>query len=166
MFEVRKHILYKDGKVVTQKPSPNHGGVIVPTIIVIHYTGDNSLSGALSWLCAKQSGVSAHLVIAKDGTVYQLLPFNIKGWHAGVSEYNGHSGVNAFSVGIENQGLGDEWPEAQVVANREVISVLSKAYTILDIVGHEDVAMPEGRKVDPGPNYPWDKVTQPSEVEN
>ena len=156
MYEIRNHFLFKDGVQVEYRPSPNRGGEIVPTLIVIHYTGDNSLEGALSWLCAPQSKVSAHVVISKDGTIYQLLPFNIKGWHAGVSSYEGRSGVNSFSVGIENQGIGDEWPEAQVNANRGLISALYAAYPIEDVVGHEDVA--PGRKVDPGPNYPWDKV--------
>jgi N-acetylmuramoyl-L-alanine amidase len=157
MFTVQDHWLYLDGKRVTYRPSPNHGGTITPRVIVVHYTGDNSLAGALSWLCSRKSGVSAHLVIAKDGTVYQLLPFNVRGWHAGASSYDGQSGVNSFSIGIENVGLGDVWPEAQVEANRAIIEVLYAAYGLEDVVGHEDVA--PGRKADPGPRYPWDQVT-------
>jgi len=65
--------------------------------------------------------------------------------------------VNSFSIGIENQGVGDEWPEAQVTANRQVVEALMRAYPdIIDVVGHEDVS--PGRKVDPGPNFPWDDV--------
>jgi N-acetyl-anhydromuramyl-L-alanine amidase AmpD len=33
-----------------------------------------------------------------------------------------------------------------------------ETYAIEDIVGHEDVARPVGRKVDPGPKFPWDKI--------
>lgn len=158
MFEVKNHFLYKDGVQVEYRGSPNTSGEMEPTLIVIHYTGDNSLEGALSWLCATQSQVSAHLVIAKDGTVYQLVPFNIKAWHAGNSSYNGRRGVNSFSIGIENVGFGDEWPKEQVDAIREVLGAISRAYTIEDIVGHEDVA--PGRKTDPGPNFPWNEVTR------
>lgn len=163
-YSVKDHILYLDNIPVRQRPSPNHSGHISPTLIVIHYTGDNSLQGALSWLCSRESGVSSHLVIAKDGTVYQLIPFNQGAWHAGVSEYDGRKYVNSFSVGIENQGMGDVWPDAQVEANRAVIEALGKAYPIDDIVGHSDVAMPPGRKSDPGPNYPWDKVSTVKEA--
>jgi N-acetylmuramoyl-L-alanine amidase len=157
-FTIQDHFLFKDGEQVEYRPSPNHSGEIEPTLIVIHYTGDNSLEGALSWLCATKSQVSAHLVVAKDGTVYQLLPFNIKGWHAGNASYDGRSGVNSFSIGIENVGIGDVWPDEQIEANREIISVLFATYPIVDVVGHEDVA--PGRKTDPGPNYPWNKATK------
>lgn len=51
MYTVKNHLLYKDGERVSSKMSPNHGGVITPEIVVIHYTGSNSLNGALGWLC-------------------------------------------------------------------------------------------------------------------
>jgi N-acetyl-anhydromuramyl-L-alanine amidase AmpD len=150
------YLYYSDGKKVAQRPAVNHGSFIRPRIIVIHYTGSNNLSQDLGWLRSAVSGVSAHLVVAKDGEVYQLLPFHKAAWHAGLSSHEGQSGVNNFSIGIENVGLGDHWPAAQVEANRAIIAALGAAYTIEDVVGHEDVA--PGRKVDPGPNYPWDKV--------
>ena len=156
-YEIKDHMLFIDGEQVEYKPSPNHGGEIDPTVIVIHYTASNNNDGDINWLTSKQSKVSAHVVVAKDGTIVQLLPFNIKGWHAGVSKYRGREYVNSFSVGIENTGLGDEWPEPQVVANRELIRALFDAYPgMMDVVGHSDVA--PGRKVDPGPNYPWSEV--------
>jgi len=157
-WEVKGHYLYVDSQRVPFRESPNRGRVMVPTLIVIHYTGDNSMAGAVSWLCAERSGVSAHLVIGKDGSIYQLVPFNMVAWHAGQSDYNGRANVNAFSVGIENVGLGDSWPVAQVEANRAIIAALFAAYPIEDVVGHEDVA--PGRKPDPGPNFPWDRVTE------
>jgi N-acetylmuramoyl-L-alanine amidase len=154
--EVKDDFLYADGALVEQRQTPNHGSQIIPRIIVIHYTGDNNAEGGLSWLCSSKSGVSAHLVIDKDGTIYQILPFNIQAWHAGKSSYNGRSNVNGFSIGIENVGIGDEWPDAQIEANRAVVAALYTAYPITDTVGHEDVS--PGRKTDPGPNFPWDKV--------
>jgi N-acetylmuramoyl-L-alanine amidase len=156
MYEIKNHLLYKDGEQISTKLSPNQGGVIKPEIAVIHYTGDNSLPGALSWLCTPSAQVSAHLVIAKTGVIWQLVPFNRKAWHAGVSSYNGRPNVNAFSIGIENVGLGDEWPEAQIQANIAVLAALYATYRLEDTVGHCDVA--PGRKVDPGPEYPWHKI--------
>ena len=155
--EVRDNLLFVEGSPVAQVPSPNTGRQITPTIIVIHYTGDNSMEGAVSWLCAAQSGVSAHLVIGKDGSIVQLVPFNVSAWHAGKSDYQGRANVNAFSVGIENVGIGDYFSDEQYEANRAIIAALFAAYPIVDCVGHSDVA--PGRKVDPGPNWNWSKVT-------
>mgnify|MGYP001034239823 CR=1 FL=1 len=159
-FTVKDHRLIHGREPVPYRPSPNHGGNIIPRIIVIHYTATPGLASPLSWLTSPKSGVSAHLLVDKDGAVYQLLPFNVAGWHAGRSEYEGVSGVNAFSVGIENVGLGDAWPTAQIEANRAIIEALWDAYPIEDVVGHEDVATPPGRKTDPGPNYPWTQVVE------
>lgn len=156
LYVVKNHVLYQGGERVSSKMSPNRGGIITPEIVVIHYTGSNSLAGALSWLCTPSAKVSAHLVIAKTGAVWQLLPLNVLGWHAGRSSYDGRSDVNAFSIGIENVGLGDEWPEAQIQANIDVLDALYAAYRIEDTVGHSDVA--PGRKFDPGPHYPWERI--------
>lgn len=158
MYQINNLLLYKKYERVSYKLSPNHGNSIIPEIIVLHYTGSNSLQGALNWLCTSGSQVSAHLVIAKTGQIWQLLPFNLRAWHSGKSEYNGRPDVNNFSIGIENVGLGDEWPEAQIQANIDVISALYKAYNITDTVGHCDVAIPVGRKVDPGPLFPWKQI--------
>jgi len=164
-FKVVGHLLYKNGKQVPFRLSPDHGGFITPTLIVIHYTDTSELKSPLSWLTKKDdTEVSAHLIIDKNGEVYQLLPFNVRAYHAGVSEYDGRGSVNGFSIGIENVGTGDVWPDAQVEANRDVISALYDAYEIEDTVGHSSVS--PGRKVDPGPNYPWDRVmTIPTETQ-
>lgn len=159
-YSIINHLLYKDGSPVAQVPSPNRGREITPEIVVLHYTGDESEAGAISWLCARQSGVSAHLVINKSGGISQLVPFNITAWHAGRSEYNGQPGVNSFSVGIENVGTGSYFTDEQYEANRAVIAALFNAYpSIIDVVGHEDVCIPPGRKSDPGKNFDWSRVT-------
>ena len=50
-----------------------------PDTIVLHYTaGRNALSSAL-YLCRPDVGASAHLVIARDGELIQLVPFNVEG---------------------------------------------------------------------------------------
>jgi N-acetylmuramoyl-L-alanine amidase len=144
MFTVRNHRLYQGLTPVPYFPSPNHGGVIVPRIVVIHFTDTEDLRSPLNWLRTQASKVSAHLLVGKDGAVYQLLPFNVLGWHVGVSEYEGQSGVNGFSIGIENVGTGREWPEAQVEANRDILTALGEAYQIEDIFGPDEVAMPPG----------------------
>ena len=74
--------------------------------IVLHGTdGSNAMSSA-HYLARSDTSVSAHLVVARSGQVIQLLPFNVRAWHAGVSEHEGRRGLNDFSIGIEIDNAG------------------------------------------------------------
>ncbi|WP_144395324.1 N-acetylmuramoyl-L-alanine amidase [Pleionea sediminis] len=87
----------------------------LPSAIVIHYSGNDSLAGTVNWLCDKQARASAHVVVGEEGEMAQLVPFNQVAWHAGKSKYKGKSNFNNFSIGIElvNPGklvrVGDEY---------------------------------------------------------
>jgi N-acetylmuramoyl-L-alanine amidase len=106
-YTIIDHFLHLDGKPIAQKRSPNHGGVIRPRLLVMHYTGGLSTLGAINTLTHPAAKVSAHLVLSPDGVFTQLLPFNVTGWHAGASKWKGKAGCNSFSIGIEmvNAGL-------------------------------------------------------------
>ena len=52
--------------------------------------------------------VSAHVLIRRDGTLVQYVPFNRKAWHAGQSCFNGRDNCNDFSIGIELEGSDHE----------------------------------------------------------
>ena len=128
------------------KNSPNHSsrnGVPVDSI-VIHSTG-GSLRGSLEWLSNPASKVSAHYLIARDGTVYKLVPVSRSAWHAGRCRV---PNANSRSVGIEMEQLpGDEWTEAQRDTLLRLIAVLRRAIpTIKYLVGHREW---NSRKVDP-----------------
>lgn len=77
-----------------------------PDTIIIHYTGGGSASSSANWLSRGEVKASAHIIIGRDGEVYQLVPFNIEAWHAGISAYAGRSGFNQFSIGIELANAG------------------------------------------------------------
>ena len=83
-------------------PSPNIGGALAPQGIILHDTASPPTpSGDIAWLTDKQSRVSAHVLIARDGKITQLVPFNRVAWHAGASQWKGLSGLNSFTIGIE-----------------------------------------------------------------
>lgn len=101
--------------------------------------------------------VSAHLLIRRDGSVTQFVPFTQRAWHAGESRFRGRHRCNDFSIGIELEGE-DESPydERQYAVLAEVIAALCAAYpqiTAREIAGHCDIA--PGRKSDPGPAFDW-----------
>lgn len=136
MYSIVNHILHKDGKPVAQKATPNKGGVIKPSCLVMHYTASSSEAGAISWLCNPAAKASAHLVLGEGGSVTQLVPFNRRAWHAGPSSWGGRKDVNSFSIGIEmvNAGMlvkrGDgAWIEAlskKVVPNKGLVLAAHK----------------------------------------
>jgi len=104
--------------------------------------------------------VSAHVLIRRDGTLIQFVPFHDRAWHAGVSQHNGRERCNDFSVGIELEGTDEiAYTNAQYDSLNALIAALKVAYPSLThapIVGHSDIA--PGRKTDPGPSFDWARL--------
>lgn len=101
--------------------------------------------------------VSAHLLILRDGSLVQYVPFQQRAWHAGTSRFEGREQCNDFSIGIELEGTDDTpYTDAQyralVQATREIMA-LYPDITPERIRGHNDIA--PGRKSDPGPSFDW-----------
>jgi N-acetylmuramoyl-L-alanine amidase len=86
--------------------SPNIGGVISPKFIVMHYTASWTANSAINTLKNPKNKVSAHVVVDVDGKITQLVPFNVKAWHAGPSSYEGYTNLNDHSIGIEIVNIG------------------------------------------------------------
>jgi len=101
--------------------------------------------------------VSAHLLIRRNGEVVQYVPFHLRAWHAGVSEYQGRDKCNNFSIGIELEGSDlQEFTQAQYDRLNSCINTLLFTYKSLSrehITGHSNIA--PGRKTDPGPLFDW-----------
>ena len=98
-------------------------------------------------------GVSAQYMIGRDGTILQLVPLEFQAWHAGPSHFNGRDNCNEFMVGIENIGkAGVIFTDPQYHSNARLCAWLMNEYGFGydQITGHEDVALPHGRKKDPG----------------
>lgn len=149
MFTIKNHRLYKDGEPVKFMDSPNKGKTIDPNYIILHYTATSGINSPLSWLCTASAKVSAHLLVGKDGAVYQLVLFNRAAWHAGESYWNGLYGMNSYSIGIEMVNNGSEpYTDAQVQTVLDICQAIINTYNIEDVIGHHDVA--PTRKQDPG----------------
>jgi N-acetylmuramoyl-L-alanine amidase len=101
-MDVNNHRLLKDdGNAVTFDSSPHQGGNVNPIYLIMHYTAGVSASSAISWFNNPIAKASAHLVIDRDGTITQMVPFNRIAWHAGKSEWGHLKGMNKYSIGIE-----------------------------------------------------------------
>jgi AmpD protein len=104
--------------------------------------------------------VSAHALIARDGTLTQFVPFSKRAWHAGESCYRGRDCCNDFSIGIELEGC--DWQpfeDGQYRRLAGLLQLLMRTWPVIDgerVVGHCDIA--PGRKTDPGPHFDWRKL--------
>lgn len=126
--------------------------------IVIHHTGGGTLAGCLSWFQDPTSQVSSHYVLDITGDVYRCCPEEKRAWHAGNSSFEGIENCNDYSIGIELLGDGSFFSGKQIGSLVELtVDIMSrhKHITVGRIVGHENIAVPLGRKIDPGPNFPW-----------
>ena len=155
--------------------------------LVIHFTSGATAQSSINfWKTSAALGASAHIVIDRNGTVYQCRRFDRTCGHAGKSHWHGFDGLNTCSIGIELANAGDdatlakkwtklplvkarhkngdpetEWeayPEEQLRACEEVAKALVKRYNLDDVVGHDDIA--PSRKNDPGPAFPMQRLRE------
>ena len=104
--------------------------------------------------------VASHFLIERTGRVTQFVACLKRGWHAGVSLFEGRERCNDFSIGIEVEGtdfVGFE--PVQYEALRALAIAILRRYPIRAIAGHSDIA--PGRKTDPGPFFDWSRLAVP-----
>lgn len=197
IYRIDHDRLQIDGQPVPYTPSNHQGGRITPTLIVLHDTSGRLERGnSAGYLVDNPSQVSAHVVVERDGSITQLVPFDRRANHAGQSTWGGRQWCNGFAIGIEivnpgkmlvrgddvvawygqtfNAGLyecsraatplhGDGWwmayTKQQLAAVQALVEALALAYpSIAEVVGHHDIS--PGRKVDPTPLMPWDRMRE------
>lgn len=102
--------------------------------------------------------VSTHVYINRNGKIKQFVAFDKRAWHAGVSEHEGITNCNNFSIGIELQGtVSTNFTAEQYNSLVAVTKAIMKTYPQITkdrIVGHSDIA--PVRKIDPGKMFDWD----------
>jgi N-acetylmuramoyl-L-alanine amidase len=122
-----------------------------------------SAAAALERLCDPAAKVSAHYLIDEDGSVIALVPEHARAWHAGVSAWLGHTGLNDRSIGIELVNPGHEWgyrafPEPQYQACIALCQAIVQRWPIpaRRVLAHSDIA--PARKQDPGELFDWPRL--------
>jgi N-acetylmuramoyl-L-alanine amidase len=99
--------------------SPNCSGTLVkPEFIIVHFTASGDFASTKAWLCDKRSKVSAHYLIGRnEGEFAQLVPLEKCAWHAGVSAWEGKTGLNRYSIGIELVSWGPLTDDGRNIVN-------------------------------------------------
>ncbi len=129
--------------------------------VVIHHTSDDSADQALRTLSNPLRAVSAHFLVARDGTIFQLVDERARAWHAGESKWGSNTDINSASLGIELDNNGREpFAQAQISALLRLLADIKERYRIpvANYLGHADVA--PRRKTDPSPYFPWKLLAQ------
>jgi N-acetylmuramoyl-L-alanine amidase len=134
-----------------------------PTVLLLHYTGLESMAKAVDWLCFAGSGVSCHYGIDGDGRITQMVAEDLRAWHAGESVWGGECDINSASIGIEIHNPGHafgypDFPEVQMQAVERLCRDIIARHGIRSerVLAHSDVA--PMRKKDPGEKFPWARL--------
>lgn len=151
---------------IIDTPSPNYDERTLPvSMIVLHYTGMQTAQAAIDRLRDPEAKVSAHYLVAEDGTILRMVDEEKRAWHAGKSRWRGIEDVNSASIGIEIVNPGHEFGyrpflEEQIDALIPLVADITARHGITrgNVVGHSDIA--PTRKQDPGELFPWSRLAK------
>ncbi len=145
---VRSHKSWTSG----QRPTVAHR----PEALLWHYTATEygTAKNMAKRRAVKRIGTdrpaSWHVTVAGDGTLWQQVSFEHVAWHCGAGRI-GEYRVNECSVGIELEGHGLAFPEAQLDAAERLVVALVGAYELgrrACSYGHSE--FDPARRSDPG----------------
>ena len=155
---------HKDDTLLNYGPYPvgtTNFSLRKPNYVILHHTAQNSVDHTLTTFTLRRTSVSSHYVIGRDGEIYQMLNDYYRGWHAGAGKWGNDTDLNSSSIGIELDNNGYEpFADAQIESLIELLKVLKERHRIptANFIGHSDIA--PGRKVDPNPTFPWEKLAE------
>ncbi len=99
---------------VTRKPLSGGSEMNTRRFLVAHYSSGWSAQSSIDfWNTPEARGASAHVIIDRDGIIFQIRPFNRTCGHAGESKWKDpntgkmYVGLNSCSIGIELANAGD-----------------------------------------------------------
>ncbi len=149
-----------------------------PSMIILHYSVSNFADSEKEFTTWNR--LSSHYLIDKSSYPIQLVADNMRAYDAGVSYWLGHTDINSLSIGIEIvndgyrvnhcqaagvkvKGSAHEWYPFNKTQIKNLIKVIKDVFTRYKIkprfiLGHSDIAI--GRKVDPGPLFPWEELAK------
>ena len=143
---------------IIQKKSPNFDkrpkGKKINSII-IHYTGMKTFDEAYKRLCDKNSKVSSHYLIGRDGKIINLVDEKKRAWHSGVSHWKGVDNLNDISIGIELENPGHEFGYIPYSVYYLILLLsLFETFLLIPIIPNKNITKPNPITV----KYAWTKL--------
>ncbi len=130
-------------------------------MIVLHYTGMRGAEDALARLCDPAAEVSAHYMIGTCGRLWQMVPDEMRAWHAGAGAWCGLQDINSRSIGVELVNSGTQpFAQPQMERLEQLLTSLMQRWQIpaQAVIAHSDMA--PDRKDDPGPKFDWPRLAR------
>jgi N-acetyl-anhydromuramyl-L-alanine amidase AmpD len=119
--------------------------------IVIHRTETKTLRPMVGWFQTDERAVSAHVIVDKDGTIVQMMPFDAVAFHC--------PGFNNQSIGVEVVGEEESGvPNVQLHRLVSVLRLLVAKYPDAKLVPHSDVSIRLAGTSCPGSDFPFAEV--------
>lgn len=121
-------------EITTNKTKGRNGQKI--EAVVIHIS-EGTLEGTKSWILKKESNVSYHYLIGKNGEVVQFLDLEDTAWHAGIVKNPTWTKIkkginpNSYTVGVAFAGFSREKPSiTQIITVAFYIKMICVKYNI------------------------------------
>lgn len=150
MLKIENNVVMGDG--MSYLNTPNAGrDEIKPKYIFLHGRADTE-DGIRDDFTTTDGLVkeSAHILVKPDGSLLQFAPLNVKTWHAGVSYWQGHHGLNSCAIGIIILQPTGSFTDAQFEIMHELLPLIVAEYNIRDIVNEKEASPKRLR----GPSFP------------
>lgn len=147
-------LVYRDGQAAQQVPlnmEAWHAGRSEWP----HSSGE-TLSGANNYSVGIELANHGPLELKKGRFFYEI--------NGQMFPYRGPQPVRAALVFDNGHSVEDWWEpflEPQLAGLDLLLERLKQAGVPMRLFGHEEVGMPMGRKVDPGPAFPWERYGRP-----
>ncbi|WP_413456005.1 N-acetylmuramoyl-L-alanine amidase [Glutamicibacter sp. FR1] len=160
MFTGLARVANKTGFPVEEVPgwkNTGHGGMDSCSTIIIHHTaGSDNGKDYNSYNTVKNGrpglpGPLAQFGIGRN-TGKQIIFAAGRAWHAGKVGKTAHDNSNAIGIEIENNGVGEKYSDNTYNSAVALTGELVKEFKLnvdKDVLGHKEVAVPRGRKIDP-----------------
>ena len=139
LFRPKRAIMKPAIKSFIESPNYSSRNGAKVDMIVLHCTTAATVWGTIGWFLNRESQVSAHYVVDKNGDIYQTVRDECSAWHAKT--------VNPRSIGIELVGTAtDRVTDAQNMASAQLVRWLAAAYQIpaANVLGHRFAPGNEG----------------------
>jgi len=93
-------------KSFIESPNSSSRNGVEIDMIVLHCSTAATVEGTIHWFLNRNSRVSAHYVVDKNGDIYQMVREDLSAWHA--------KAANSRSIGIEHVATAaDQQPATQ-----------------------------------------------------